>query len=68
MTALFEWLLGLAIIFTGLVVTTLIVVVLSAIMPPREQRQTQAEIDFRAACAAVKGNAAWNGRHWECLK
>jgi hypothetical protein len=68
MTTLFEWLLGLAIIFTGLVVTTLIVVVLSAIMPPREQRQTQAEIDFRAACAAAKGITVWNGRHRECLK
>ena len=29
-----------------------------------EQRESQ----YRAACAAVKGNAVWNGRHWECLK
>lgn len=27
-----------------------------------------AETKFRAACAAVNGNAVWNGRHWECLK
>lgn len=29
---------------------------------------SQTEIDFRAACTAVKGNAIYNGRHWECLK
>ena len=30
--------------------------------------QSQTENDFRAACAAVKGHAVWNGAHWECLK
>jgi|LauGreDrversion4_2_1035121.scaffolds.fasta_scaffold223826_2 hypothetical protein len=65
MTDLRESLSALAVIFAGLAVVALIVVGLSAIMPPREQR---VETDFRAACAAVKGNAVWNGRHWECLK
>ena len=41
-----------------------VVVGLAAIMPPRGQT----EASFRAACASVKGNAVWNGRHWECLK
>ena len=68
MITLRESLLGLAVIFAGLAVVALIVVGLSAIMPPREQRQTQAEIDFRAACAAAKGITVWNSRHWECLK
>lgn len=68
MTDLRESLSALAVIFAGLAVVALIVVGLSAIMPPREQRVTQTETDFRAACAAVKGNAVWNGRHWECLK
>ena len=26
------------------------------------------EANFRAACATVKGNVVWNGKHWECLK
>jgi len=68
MTTLREDLLGLAVIFAGLAVVALIVVGLNEIMPPRERRVTQTESDFRAACAAVKGNAVWNGRHWECLK
>jgi hypothetical protein len=45
-----------------------IVVGLSAVMPPREVRLSQTEVDFHSACAAVKGRAVWNGRHWECLK
>lgn len=68
MTTLRDALSGLAVIFAILVVVTLIVAGLAAIMPPREQRQTQAEIDFRAACAAAKGITVWNSRHWECLK
>ena len=45
-----------------------IVVGLSAVMPPREVRLSQTEVDFHSACVAVKGRAVWNGRHWECLK
>lgn len=59
---------GLAIIFSIFMMVALIVVGLDAIMPPREQRQSPNEINFRSACAAVKGSAVWNGRHWECLK
>ena len=29
---------------------------------------SQTEIDFRAACDAVKGTSVWNGRNWSCLK
>lgn len=68
MTTLREAPLGLAVIFAILAVVALIVVGLDAIMPPREQRQTQAEIDFRAACAAKNGITVWNSRHWECIK
>ncbi len=68
MTTLRELLLGLAVIFASLVMVALIVAGLAEIMPPREQRQTQAEIDFRAACAAAKGITVWNSRHWECIK
>ena len=32
------------------------------------RKTSQIEIDFRAACTAVKGNAVYNGRSWECLK
>lgn len=45
-----------------------VVVGISEVMPPREQRVNPNEAAFRAACAAVNGNAVWNGRHWECLK
>ena len=68
MNTLRESLLGLAAIFASLVTVALIVVGLDAIMPPREQRQTQAETEFRAACAAVNGRTVWNSRHWECIK
>lgn len=68
MTTLRDALSGLAAIFAVLVVVALIVAGFIAIMPPREQRQTQAEIDFRAACAARNGITVWNSRHWECLK
>lgn len=68
MTALRESLFGIAAICAALVMVALIVKGLAAIMPPREQRQTQAEIDFRAACAAVNGRTVWNSRHWECIK
>lgn len=56
------WILVLACCVVGIVVG------LSAVMPPREVRLSQTEVDFRSACSAVKGNAVWNGRHWECLK
>jgi hypothetical protein len=49
---------GIAAIFAIWLIVTLVVVGLSAIMPPREQRQTQAEIDFRVACTSVGGKAA----------
>ena len=68
MTTLREVLLGLAVIFTTALAVALIVAGFTAIMPPREQRQTQAEIDFRAACAAKNGITVWNSRHWECIK
>ena len=45
-----------------------VVVAVSAVMPPRGSVMSQTEADFRSACAAVKGSAVWNGRHWECLK
>ena len=68
MTTLRQLLLALAGIFAILVITALIVVGLAEIMPPPEHRQSPTAINFRAACAAVKGNAVWNGRHWECIK
>jgi len=68
MTTLRELLTGLAVILGILTAVTLIVVGLGAIMPPREARQSQTETNFRSACAAVKGSAVWNGRHWECIK
>ena len=68
MNTLRELLLGLAVIFATALAVALIVAGLAEIMPPREQRQTQAEIDFRAACAAAKGITVWNSRHWECIK
>ena len=68
MSTLRESLLGLAVICFALLAVALIVKGLAAIMPPREQRQTQVEIDFRAACAAANGRAVWNSRHWECIK
>ena len=68
MTTLREALFGIAAICAALLAVALIVKGLAAIMPPREQRQTQAEIDFRAACAAAKGITVWNSRHWECIK
>ena len=68
MSDLRESLLGLAAIFAILVIVALIVVGFGAIMSPPEARQSPTEINFRAACTAVKGNTVWNGRHWECLK
>jgi len=59
---------GLAIVFAILVLAALIVVGLNNVMPPREQRQSPTELNFRASCEAVKGSVVWNGRHWECLK
>ena len=52
MTTLRQLLLVLAGIFAILVITAL----------------SQTAVNFRAACEAAKGNAVWNGRHWECLK
>ena len=68
MTTLRELLLGLAFIFAALVMVALIVAGIDAIMPPPERQQSQTAINFRAACEAAKGNAVWNGRHWECIK
>lgn len=46
-----------------------LVVGLAAVMGPASRgAQSPTEASFRAACAAVNGNAVWNGRHWECLK
>lgn len=59
---------GLAVIFGTAAVVALSIVGLEKIMPPREQRQSPTELNFRAACKAATGNAVWNGRHWECLK
>ena len=68
MTTLRGLLSGLAAIFAIFLIVALVVVGLAEIMPPPERRQTQVDINFRAACASVGGMAAWNGRHWECLK
>ena len=68
MTTLREALFGIAAICAAALAVALIVVGFNAIMPPREQRRTQVEIDFRAACAAAKGITVWNSRHWECIK
>ena len=68
MNTLRELFTGLAIVLAILVAVTLIVVGLGAIMPPREDRQSQIETNFRAACTEVKGHTVWNGRHWECIK
>lgn len=40
----------------------------AAVVVDASRKTSQTEIDFRAACTAVKGNAIYNGRHWECLK
>ena len=68
MTTLRQLLLALAGMFAILVIAALIVVGLAEITPHPEHRQSPTEINFRAACEAAKGNAVWNGRHWECLK
>ena len=68
MNTLREALIGIVWILAGLLVMVLVVVGIDAMLPPKEQRVGPTEADFRAACAAVKGNAIWNGRHWECLK
>ena len=68
MTTLRELLLVLAGVFAILVITALVVAGLDVIMPHPERRQSPTAINFRAACEAAKGNAVWNGRHWECLK
>lgn len=54
---------GLAIVFAILVLVALIVVGLNKVIP-----QSPTATNFHAACAELKGNAVWNGRHWECLK
>lgn len=68
MTTLREFLISIFLILAILVCVGGVVVGISAVMSPREQRVSPTESSFRAACEAVKGNAAWNGRHWECLK
>ena len=68
MSTLRQLLLALAGIFAILVITALVVAGLAVIMPPPERRQSPTAINFRAACEAAKGNAVWNGRHWECIK
>ena len=64
MNTLRDALSGLAVIIALVVVVAFVVVGLATVM----QRETQAEIDFRAACAAAKGITVWNSRHWECIK
>ena len=68
MNTLRQLLFGLAVIFAILAVVALIVAGLEAIMPSPERQQSPTAINFRAACEAAKGNAVWNGRHWECIK
>ena len=68
MSALRDFLVGFGVVILVPTCAAGLVVVLDFIAPPREDRKSPTEINFRAACEAVKGKAAWNGKHWECLR
>lgn len=71
MTDIRELLLELVAVFVALVVVGgggAIVVSFAESMLPLEGRKSQTEINFRSACAEVKGRTVWNGRNWECIK
>ena len=68
MTALRDFLVRFGVVILVPTCAAGLVVVLASIMPPREERKSPTEINFRAACDAAKGTAVWNGRHWECVK
>lgn len=55
------------------IVGSAIVIVLAVVLPvliltSEKQYISHVEAEFRQACSAIAGNAAWNSRHWECLK
>jgi hypothetical protein len=57
-------------IFLGTVAGILAAFIIGGVNLVREgaRRSQQTSEDFRLACESTGGKAAWNLKHWECLK
>jgi hypothetical protein len=55
---------GLIVCFGLALIMFAVVVGVTKLFAPKDTVQER----FAAVCAAAKGEPAWNGRHWECIK